>query len=104
MKSRLSLVFLLGGILVSAQAGLVFDRGLPTSNLNFAAGGNRSNVTWGYDNEFFSGDDFTLPAGSWRIDTIRIWTVDGAPGVSHLGQDYSSVSLYGGPAAAAIAL
>jgi hypothetical protein len=105
-RLNIKLVFLVGGFTLAAQAGIVVDRGLPTSNLNDAAGANRSNVTWGYDNEFFSGDNFSLAAGLWRIDSLRIWTVDGTPGVStfHLGQDYSSVALYGGLATDGVSL
>jgi len=60
---------------------LLVDRGLPTANLNNAAGADRSNVGWGYANydNWFTGDDFTLAAvdGQWRIDTIRTWAYAG---------------------------
>src|SRR4051812_3366585 len=105
MNYKLKIILLVGTFVGCAQAGLVVDRGLPVSNLNFPAGANRSNISWGYDNQFFSGDDFSLAAGAWRVDAIRIWTVNG--GItegSHLGTDFSSVSLYGGPAAAGVAL
>ena len=76
-------------ILVAAALGLlvlpswafadtmVVDRGLPTTNLNNAAGSNRSNVGWAdtpaYD---FYGDTFTLPGGGgsvYTVHTIRTW-------------------------------
>src|SRR5437773_7091550 len=30
---------------------------------------------WGFqpNNQYFSGDDFTLPVGTWQLDSIRIW-------------------------------
>ena len=56
---------------------MVVDRGLPTTNLNNAAGDNRSNVGWAdtpaYD---FYGDTFTLPGGNsavYAVHTIRTW-------------------------------
>lgn len=68
----------------SAQSKLkiIVDRGLPTINLNDAAGESRSNASLGltYNNYFF-GDDFIMPPPSgsktWRIDTIRVWVVGG---------------------------
>ena len=65
-----------------ASANLIFDRGLPTSNLNNTAGSNRSNVAWA-DLEssntpaeyWLPGDDFTLSGSpAYQIDTIRVWT------------------------------
>ena len=64
---------------VAAQV-LVFDRGLPTANLNNAAGANRSNVFWA-DQEtppvtpFLPGDDFTLAgSGPYAVNKIRVWS------------------------------
>ena len=61
---------------------LVFDRGLPTANLNNAAGASQSNVLWA-DAEtppttpYLSGDDFTLPGSSpFIINTIRVWSTE----------------------------
>ncbi|MBI5692442.1 MAG: hypothetical protein HZC55_20360 [Verrucomicrobia bacterium] len=61
---------------------LLVDRGLPTANLNNAAGANRSNVAWAYDvksnlnNYWLVGDTFTNTTGSnYHIDTIRLWSV-----------------------------
>lgn len=92
---------------------LVFDRGLPDSNLNNISGGSRSNVAWGYGqngaNLFASGDDFTL-AGTgdasnpvWQVDTIRMWITGGAPGDAkfNLAQRFTDAQLFlgigGGP-------
>jgi IPTL-CTERM motif len=83
--------FLTASQSASAQV-MVFDRGLPTANLNIAAGANRSNFLWADietlpDTPFLPGDDFTLPAGSYTLTTIRVWTT------TNVG-----LSLRGGPA------
>ncbi|MDR3537137.1 MAG: PEP-CTERM sorting domain-containing protein [Acetobacteraceae bacterium] len=66
-----------------AAPTLVFDRGLPTENLNNAAGDSRSNVSWADTGTTQSiGDTFTLSgvAGTnYSIDTIRVWIVADAP-------------------------
>ena len=79
--------FVLGGALLAgshlaAAQVLVFDRGLPTENLNNAAGANKSNVEWA-DIEtlpvtpWLPGDDFTLAGtGSYVVTTIRVWSTD----------------------------
>lgn len=58
-----------------APAALLFDRGLPKTNLNNAAGGERSNVAWGFVDGWFSGDDFALsgPAPAYQVSTITTW-------------------------------
>lgn len=71
---------------------VLFDRSLPTSNLNNAAGSNRSNVAWadyeltinpstGYPSEYWvPGDDFTLAQpGKYDITTITVWIVGNVP-------------------------
>jgi len=79
-----SLAFLGLGVALSAPASaapLIFDRGLPTANLNNAAGASRSNVAWGDQvaSTVSVGDNFTLSgSSSYHIDTIRVWVVDGA--------------------------
>jgi hypothetical protein len=61
----------------SASASLIFDRGLPTANLNNAAGAARSNVAWAdVGTTTLMGDNITL-ANSTIIDTIRVWVVSG---------------------------
>jgi hypothetical protein len=65
-----------------ASANLLFDRGLPTGNLNNAAGANRSNVAWGFgadpddpDTRWLAGDDFTIGvAGTFLVDKVSIWS------------------------------
>jgi len=90
-----------------ASASVLIDRGLPDINLNNPAGGDRSNVAWGFGNNdrFFSGDDFTLGSGLWEVDSLTVWTVAGAPDDSdfQLGDRFESVTLYGGPSSGSIA-
>src|SRR5665647_101872 len=55
---------------------MLMDRGLPTANLNNAAGLNRSNVTWAFLPTYVVGDTFTNTSlQTWEIDLIRLWTV-----------------------------
>src|SRR5512141_1493725 len=66
---------------LAANATMLVDRGLPTDNLNNAAGVSRSNVAWvsgGYTptDYWLVGDSFTnTSSGIWSIDSIRLWTV-----------------------------
>ncbi len=78
---------------IVSAAPLVFDRGLPTANLNSAAGANRSNVDWGNANgNTFYGDTFALSGtGPYRIDTITTW-IDSN---SDLPSKVLSVTLFG---------
>jgi hypothetical protein len=77
--------FALAGVLLAASQlavaqALVFDRGLPTANLNNAAAANRSNVAWSDietlpETPWLPGDDFTLGgAGPYTVTTIRVWS------------------------------
>ena len=65
---------------MAANAALLVDRGLPTTNLNNAAGDNRSNVSWvfsGYTSAdyWLVGDTFTNNTSeTWSITSIRMWT------------------------------
>jgi hypothetical protein len=65
----------------SANAVLLVDRGLPTINLNNAAGANRANVAWAVAgntprNYWLVGDTFqNTSSETWLVDTIRLWTV-----------------------------
>ena len=89
-----TVVALVGGASAKADS-LLFDRGLPTANLNNAAGSNRSNVAWANGASsnnpteyYLPGDNFTLSGtGPYQIDDIRVWVVGGsAPsGLSLLG-------------------
>jgi hypothetical protein len=85
----------------AAAQTLLFDRGLPTANLNNSAGSDRSNVAWaeGATGEVppdtvSMGDNFTLSTGS-ILDAITVWIVDpaGTPSASSydlwLGPDAS---------------
>jgi hypothetical protein len=71
------LVLLLIGFNAHA-APVVFERALPTDNLNNAAGFYRSNVTWGYndsgDYSYYTGDDFILDGDKpWIIEDFTVW-------------------------------
>jgi len=66
-----------------ASAALLFDRGLPTANLNNAAGADRSNVAWAYGDGWVAGDDFNIDeSGSFLVSTIRVWSVKANTGLS----------------------
>jgi hypothetical protein len=79
-------VVLSGALNTAALASAVLiDRGLPTVNLNNAAGANRSNVAWvdsgqspvATPNDYWMyGDSFTNTGSQvWYISNIRVWTV-----------------------------
>jgi hypothetical protein len=92
-------VILSVGFASLAQASLVVDRGLPDSNLNNAAGSDRSNVAWAFNGDYLAGDDFTLGAPDpgkryWRIDRVSVWQIGGD---TTLGDKFDSVSLFLGP-------
>jgi hypothetical protein len=65
----------------AAASALLVDRGLPTDNLNNAAGADRSNVSWAFSqytsNDYWMvGDTFTNTSSqTWAITSIRMWTV-----------------------------
>lgn len=87
----------LGGLSPAPASSLLFDRGLPTINLNDAAKANRSNVAVSY--AYYTsanpvsykvfGDDFTIGSlgSTYHLDKITVWTVDDNP---------STYSLLGG--------
>jgi hypothetical protein len=93
---------------VAAQAAMLVDRGLPTINLNNAAGANRSNVAIAEpaspDVTVFDGDTFTVQGTqTWKVDTISLWFVGyGANNNTNLTDDtylgnyYNNLSLYVG--------
>lgn len=93
----LGLASCLAGV-ASANATLLFDRGLPTANVNSGTS-SQSNVEWA-DSEpsatssfWLPGDDFTLAgSGAYNVSTIRVWSTDNT-GLSLLG------GLAGGPIA-----
>jgi hypothetical protein len=81
---------------------LVVDRGLPRVNVNNASGAARSNVRWGWHDQGFLGDDFSIgaPGEHWVIDSIRTWAVpgNGSTQPGHLGDFYQDLRLYVGGA------
>lgn len=101
-------VLLLGA--TQAHAVTVVDRGLPTANLNNAAGANRSNVAWDFQGYgWFAGDDFTIAGtGKYKIDSITFWLVPIRATADNdadfddldykLGDFYSSMAFYLGEA------
>jgi len=103
----LALGLALSVIPAMAGASLTIDRGLPTENLNSAAGADRSNVAWdlGEPEDFVAGDDFRLPEvptgkRRWRIDRLRTWAIAGSADddTFTLGDRYNEISLFLGPA------
>lgn len=74
---------LLAVLLISSAnaAPILVDRGLPNINLNAAAGANRSNVAWAFedftsDDYYVAGDSFTNTSEqTWAVESIRLWTV-----------------------------
>jgi hypothetical protein len=99
----LTMVVGLGSVLHADN--MVFDRGLPTANLNNAAGTNRSNVAWGdYSPDaglnWAIGDDFNLnQAGTVTISDLRVWIV--ATGNQPPSSMWTDLRLFGGPTAGA---
>ena len=98
--SALSVVLLFSATATLNADVMVFDRGLPTANLNDAAGANRSNVSWAFPASWSGynwaiGDDFNLGmAGNVSITDLRVWIVgtDSQP----LSSMWSDLTLYGG--------
>jgi len=95
---------MLGSIVLSRPATadvLVVDRGLPTANLNNAAGSNRSNVAWAdLPAADFYGDTFTLPTSAgaiYSIGDIRTWVVvPAATTAAQLALEYPTITLFTG--------
>ena len=94
------------GLMSAGTAGaatVLFDRGLPTANLNNAAGSSRSNVAWA-DGEnsaapspyYLPGDNFTLTSNA-QVSDIRVWIV--APSTAY---QPTGLSLLGGDAGGTI--
>ena len=96
MVKNLIVCLMVAGLLLAgfgqASAALLVDRGLPTANLNNAAGANRSNVAWlfsGYTptDYWLVGDSFkNTSSQTWEINTIRLWSM----------KTTDSASLWGG--------
>jgi len=103
--SALACLVGMGAFQAQAASVTVVDRGLPSDNLNNAAGSDRSNVAWGFNGDFQSGDDFELGSTGdadnpyWQIDKLTVWVVSGAPDAdTTLGDAFDDVSLYLGDA------
>ena len=100
------LATVVGMPLASATGIMLVDRGLPTANLNNAAGADRSNVSWAFTqyttpNYWLFGDTFeNTSSQTWFIDTIRLWTV-GQTGTAILrgGVDESTIGVVSGSGA-----
>lgn len=84
---------------------ILFDRGLPSENINVEPDLERSNLRWrgGYRNESFYGDDFTIgaPGERYVVDHIRTWAVlgyrkEGPTTPEAVGDWFSQLRLLGG--------
>lgn len=75
MRLKLITPFLAAAMLsVCAQAQtLLIDRGLPTANLNNAAGADRSNVAWS-DATYLVGDSAQISSDT-TLTKLRLWTI-----------------------------
>lgn len=84
---------ILGGAPAFAET-MVVDRGLPTINLNNAAGANRANVSWAFteytpSDYWLVGDTFqNTSAQTWDITKIQLWSTG----------DTATADLWGGVA------
>jgi hypothetical protein len=80
---KLAVVLMMVAVSGMAMAGqTVFERALPTDNLNNAAGDDRSNDALGFNNEFFAGDKFNISGDkAWVIEDLTVWRV-GDPGAT----------------------
>ncbi|MGR3320915.1 MAG: hypothetical protein ACU0DK_03165 [Pseudooceanicola sp.] len=78
-------------------SSLMVDRGLPNANLNNDAGSDRSNVSWGFNGDYASGDTFSLGTNgvSYQVDKLSVWITAGAPG-GQLEDRLKDLSLYVG--------
>ena len=101
-----------------ARAALLFDRGLPTENINNPAPNNpasdqdRSNISWGFADQLSSGysypigDDFALgtTGQTYVVDTLRVWAVIGVANTAATIPDnfWQSFTLWGGQVEAGI--
>ena len=80
---KLVLITMAAAFVMPAMASpVIFERALPTDNLNTASGSDRSNVAWGFGGDYFSGDTFNLQGDkAWVIDSLSVWRV-GDPGAT----------------------
>jgi hypothetical protein len=92
-----AVVLMMTGAASTSLGAILVDRGLPTINLNNAAGANRSNVTWASESSTgFTGDDFMIGTigQSYVIDSITVWGAQYNP----LSLDIDNIWLYMGKA------
>lgn len=80
-------------VTVHAQTLLV-DRGLPTANLNNAAGANRSNVAWSFTPfDWLIGDSAVISQTS-TLTNIRMWVIESRDFPTFNYSDTASYQLY----------
>src|SRR5260221_4325928 len=85
----IALILAFGSITTASAATIFVDRGLPNStNVNVAAGANRSNISWGNVDGFINGDSF-VASSTWSIEQITFWIVGS-------NVNYSNFQLFGG--------
>lgn len=89
------------GVAASGTTTPAVDRGLPTANLNNAAGANRSNVAWSQGAGAITGDTFSVGSAgqTWVVTGIRAWNI-GHKG-SAFGDEFQTDTLYFGTGAIA---
>jgi len=85
-------ILALGAMLMVGYASadpIIFDRGLPTANLN-AADASRSNVAWGDVDPYLIGDTFNISGtNNYVIDDFTVWYVS-----SSINASTTDFSLY----------
>lgn len=95
MRSRFLTLAAAAALTLSAQAQtLLYDRGLPDSNLNNAALANRSNVAWSYGTQpYLIGDSMEITSAQ-NLTSIRLWTIQSRDFPNFNYSDPSSYQLY----------
>lgn len=97
-KTMTCLVVVLAG--AAGADPIIFDRGLPTANLNNASGANRSNVAWGDVDPYLVGDTFNLSGTSaYTIDDFTVWYINST--TYPVDEATANFSLYVGSSTAA---
>jgi hypothetical protein len=119
LKSCLVALILATSSGTAAQAAMLFDRGLPTHNINNTAPGNpapdrdRSNISWGFADRIGSGysypvgDDFSFGTSgqTYLVDTLRVWAVIGVADTAATipNSFWQSFTLWGGSVESGVA-
>lgn len=86
---------------LSLAGPVIFNRSLPSSLNSNVAGPTRSNIAWLNQDGgvagggFINGDNFSLPAGLWNVDSIAVWIVLNKAGDTPAAE-FSNFRLYGG--------